>query len=276
MTDITKVATIILNRNLPHVTDKLYSYIKEYDSHISDIFVIESGSDSNNLSKNVTWHADWDEVKLKGLRYSRGINYGLSKLTEESKFENYDAFLFLTNDTEFENSHSVTKLAEIMGKHPKLGILSPCSKRWGEYLLLKEKKIKYFWYIHNNAYMFRKSFILDVMHSKPNYMNYLFDGSNFRGYGSEMEIIAKCYSNDWAAAITSEVLVNENETYLLKQSDLIKTDSYEENMRLYLAEGKEWMKNKYGFDSKWSMQMYVKLFYDRFFEFYPEYMEYKI
>ena len=70
-----------------------------------------------NLSKNVTWHADWDEVKLNGLRYSRGINYGLSKLTEESKFENYDAFLFLTNDTEFENSHSVTKLAEIMDKH---------------------------------------------------------------------------------------------------------------------------------------------------------------
>ena len=47
-------------------------------------------------------------------------------------------------------------------------------------------------------------------------------------------------------------------------------------MRLYLAEGKKWMKNKYGFDSKWSMQMYVKLFYDRFFDFYPEYMEYKI
>ena len=90
MTDITKVATIILNRNLPHVTDKLYSYIKEYDSHISDIFVIESGSDSDNLSKNVTWHADWDEVKLNGLRYSRGINYGLSKLTEESKFENFN------------------------------------------------------------------------------------------------------------------------------------------------------------------------------------------
>ena len=29
------------------------------------------------------------------------------------------------------------------------------------------------------------------------------------------------------------------------------------------------MKQKYGFDSKWSMSMYSKLFYDKFFEYYP-------
>ena len=38
----------------------------------------------------------------------------------------------------------------------------------------------------------------------PDYMS-LFDGNNFRGYGSEHEPIAKAYANDWAAAITSEV-----------------------------------------------------------------------
>ena len=33
---------------------------------------------------------------------------------------------------------------------------------------------------------------------------------------------------------------------------------------------------KYGFSSKWSMNMYVKNFYDKFFEYYPEYKNYKI
>ena len=38
----------------------------------------------------------------------------------------------------------------------------------------------------------------------------------------------------------------------------------------------KWMKEKYGFKSKWSMQMYVKTFYDKFFEYYPDYIKFKI
>ena len=38
-----------------------------------------------------------------GLRYGRGMNFGLLKLWKENKFEKYDAFLLLTNDTEFQN-----------------------------------------------------------------------------------------------------------------------------------------------------------------------------
>ncbi len=107
-------------------------------------------------------------------------------------------------------------------------------------------------------------------------MNFLFDGNNFRGYLSESELIAKAYANDWAAAITSEVWAGENESHLINQSDLIKTEDYHENLRLYLSEGKVWLRNKYGFNSRWSMQQYVKFFYDKFFEFHPEYSAYKI
>ena len=30
------------------------------------------------------------------------------------------------------------------------------------------------------------------------------------------------------------------------------------------------------FDSKWSMSMYSKLFYDKFFQYYPEYEKFKL
>ena len=62
----------------------------------------------------------------------------------------------------------------------------------------------------------------------------------------------------------------------LRKQDLIKTESYEENIQLYFEEGLHWLKRKYGFTSRWSMQQYVKLFYDQFFEFHPEYKKYKI
>lgn len=272
-----RVATIILNRNLPEVTERLYDHLKKFDGNSTDIFIVEAGSDISKLSKNCSWHANWDEAMLNGLRYGRGMNFGLSQLWNEGKFRSYDAFFLLTNDTELKNLPTIDPLMRIMDEHSKLGILSPCSERWGEKLLLEKETTKYFWFIHNNSLLLRREFIESIYNiNKPDFMNFLFDGNNFRGYLLESELIAKAYANDWAAAITSVVWASENESYLINQADLIKTEDYHENLRLYIAEGKEWLRAKYGFNSRWSMQQYVKSFYDKFFEFHPEYYSYRI
>jgi len=272
-----RVATIILNRNLPEIANRLCEHLFNHDGDATDVFVVEAGSDSERLCRYVTWHADWPDALKYGLRYSRGMNFGLSQLWKEGRYDQYDAFFLLTNDTELQDCATIAPLMTIMDQHPRVGILSPCATRWGERLLLKEQSTKYFWFIHNNAYLLRREFteaILNKDHPDP--MKFLFDGSNFRGYGSESELIAKAYANDWAAAITSEVWAGENESHLLEQADLIKTEGYEENLKLYVEEGRRWMRNKYGFNSRWSMQQYVKSFYDRFFEFHPEYKTYQI
>ena len=272
-----RVATIILNRNLPDVADSLVAHLNQFDSDITDVYVVEAGSDQDNLSKSVTWHADWPEAQSLGLRYCRGMNYGLSQLWKERKFEKYDAFFLLTNDTELQPEKTVEPLVEILDQHPRVGILSPCSKRWGERFLLEHGSTKYFWFIHNNAYLLRREFIESICNEdEADAMNFLFDGSNFRGYGSEHELIAKAYANDWAAAITSSIWASENESHLLEKTDLIKTEAFEENMKLYIEEGHAWMRRKYGFNSHWSMQQYVKSFYDHFFEFHPELSEYRV
>ena len=47
--------------------------------------------------------------------------------------------------------------------------------------------------------MIKKEFINEVFNlTSPGYLNFLFDGRNFRGYGLESELIAKAYSNDWS------------------------------------------------------------------------------
>lgn len=277
MSSMKKIATIILNRNLPEVTERLYEHLFKYDGSQTDIYVVEAGSDASKLSRYTTWHANATDVLANGLRYGRGMNFGLVQLLKEGKFDQYDAFFLLTNDTEFKAEATLSPLMEIMNKHPRLGVLSPCSERWGERLLLKNEKTKFFWFIHNNAYLLRREFIESICDKdQPDVMDFLFDGTNFRGYGTEHELIAKAYANDWAAAITSEVWAAENESHLLDHADQIKTEDYEENLKLYITEGRRWMRKKYGFNSHWSMQQYVKGFYDKFFEIHPEYFKFKI
>ena len=267
-----KTATIILNRNLPKETDALVEHLKKYDGDYTDIFVIEAGSDRNKLSKYCTWHVESEEVIKHGLRYSRGMNYGLLKLWKEGDWKKYDSFFLITNDTKFpKNQNTVKTLQKIQEEYPRVGILSPCSKRWGEKDLIGANSLKYFWFIHNNAYYLRKELIEQLINTdNPSYMDFLFDGNNFRGYLSESEIIAKAYANDWAAAITIEVYAEEDESYLFDKSKFIKTESYEKNLQLYVDEGLKWAKKKYGFNSRWQMMQYSQLFYEKFFEYYPE------
>ena len=267
-----KTATIILNRNLPNETNSLVEHLVKFDGKYTDVFVVEAGSDKNNLSKYCTWHEKSPEVMKQGLRYSRGMNYGLLKLWKDGDWNKYNSFFLLTNDTKFpKNQSTVSKLQSLQVKYPKVGVFSPCSDRWGEKNLIGINSIKYFWFIHNNAYFFRREMLEQLLNTEnPTYMNFLFDGDNFRGYLSESETIARAYANDWAAAITTEVIAEEDESYLLNINQLIKTESYEENLKLYVDEGLKWIKRKYGFNSKWQMVQYSRLFYEKFFEYFPE------
>ena len=143
--------------------------------------------------------------------------------------------------------------------------------------IIPKNGIKYFWFLYDNAIFIRRKFIEEIFNlKKPGYKNFLFDGTNFRGYGLESEIIAKAYSNHWSVAITRSVWREENEEYLLNLSHVIKTDKYDKNLKLYIDEGKKWMKKKYGFKSKWDMIFYAKSFYDNFFIKNKNLIKYKI
>ena len=109
-----RVATIILNRNLPEVTERLFESIERNNSEWTDIYVVESGSSDENLSKYMTWHASWDSAKKHGLRYQQGMNFGLLSLFNEGKYKQYDAFFLLTNDSEVQDKPIINILLEIL------------------------------------------------------------------------------------------------------------------------------------------------------------------
>jgi hypothetical protein len=272
-----RVATLILNRNLPRVTEQLYEKLVADNGDVSDFYVVESGSQRDNLCKYQSWWANWDEALETGLRYPRGFNFGLHQLLLENKYEKYDFFYLVCNDAEFPQEPVIAPLLELMEKHRNVGILSPCSPDWGEAALIGPDKIKYFWYLNQVSWLLRRQYVDDVRETQnPSFMNFLYDGSNFRGYESDIELIAKGYVNDWATAITTRVQVLENKSHLITKADLIKTEPYEESVAMCVREGREWMRRKYGFNSRWQMQLYAKFFYERFFEYHPHLGEFRI
>lgn len=272
-----KTAVIILNRNLPKPTNLLYEYFTQSNPSLIDVYVVEAGSDEEKISNFCTWHVNDLTTRKQGLRFNRGMNYALVELLKKQNFMYYDTFLFCTNDTIFTERNAVDKLNSILVDHAMLGLIAPCSTDWGEITLLQDNPTKYFWSLQSCTFMVTRKMIEKIGNfSSPSYLDFFFDGVNFRGYMSETEIIAKGYINNFASAITSEVKFVENETYLIEQNDLIKTESKSDNYALYIEEGNLWMRNKYGFNSKWDMDTYSKTYYDSFFIYFPNLKKFSI
>ena len=272
-----RIATIVLNRNLPKVTNTLCENLLASGVEKSDLFVLESGSEESNISKFCTWYIRDSKTLKNGLRYNRGMNQALINLYQSPSWENYEAFLLLTNDTEFLSQEPILNFEKVLERHPRVAIVSPCAKSWGEANFIDDNGEKYFWSIGTTAMLVRREFIELVGNlSGLSNTDFFFDGNNYRGYLSDIEIVAKAYLNDWAVAITKAVYAEENDHYLLNFSEIIKTDNYAENLKLYVEEGLFWAKNKYGFQSKWDFVKYSKLNYDMFFTMNPELIKFKV
>ena len=64
---------------------------------MTDIFIVEAGSLKKNLSKYATWYANSKRVRQEGLRFPRGMNYGLYQMWKEKIFTKYKSFFLITN-----------------------------------------------------------------------------------------------------------------------------------------------------------------------------------
>lgn len=273
---MSEVATIILSRNLPEVANRLYEQFQRQNNGETDIYVVESGTQQDLLSKYYTSWANWDEALRDGLRYPRGFNFGLLALLGEGKFYNYDYFFLVCNDIRFDVPLVPILLDEIK-RHPRVGIMSPCGSTWAESSSMQPDTTRYVWHINHIAWMVRRSFVEAIMERvKPDPTSFLYDGSNFRGYCADLELIGKGYVNEFATAVTTRAKFDEEVDLLRLQSDLIRTDAFDVNQRRVFEEGHQWLHRKYGFTNRAHMQIYVKHFYDRFFQLYPMLETYRL
>ena len=267
------VATLILNRNLPIKSDELGDHLLKWNGDITDVFIIESGSDSDKLSKHRKFWANWPDAIKNGLRITRGFNYGLMELERCNKYQFY---FMITNDVMFPPEPTVEILLNEMEQWSKFGIISPTSPIWGESQLMPPLTTKCHWLIPHVAWMFRSKFLDTIKEqNNPTYLNYFYDGENFRGYDADTEIGIKAYLNNYSLAITNKTQIIEDHSLNEKMADFMKIEKQEVHHSLMFKEGLAWMKKKYGFDSKLEMRMWAKQVYEEFFYHNKDYTRFK-
>lgn len=271
-----RVAIIILSRNLPEQVDRLVREFRRYDTDDTDIYVVEAGTERENLSEHHTTWANWEEAMQEGLRPARGFNLGILELIRRGRLQSYD-YLFLVRATVGLEGPVVTRLLEQMEQHPRVGIISPCGASWAERTLVGDDGLKYVWHINHYAWMVRREFLDLILHHEELSINsLLFDGTNFRSYGTDTEVVIKGYINDYATALSTACLLDEDQELLKTSADLIRTDPYGVNARKVFDEGFQWMRRKYGFTTRLQFQEYAQLWYDRFFELHPALEEHRL
>tara|TARA_Y100001963_G_scaffold160229_1_gene269247 strand:+ start:3794 stop:4624 length:831 start_codon:yes stop_codon:yes gene_type:complete len=248
-----KSCTLLLQRNLPEVTEKFAETLLKYNADVTDLYVIESGSDDNNLTKFNTFHANWEDAKKNGLRTGRGFNYGLKTLLEKNL--DYDFIMMATGDTQLPEEPSVEIMLEEMEVHKKMGILAPVTWNWNTRISsFRDKQITKAMGIQlpHICWLFRKECIEDITKgtSPSIYDEFLYDGTNFRCYGADTEIMMKAYRSDWFFGVTSKTTHKEDYDLTDQNYKKMKTDSHNMHRKLMWEEGKEWMLKKFGCATK--------------------------
>jgi len=257
-----QVAALILNRNLGSVCDNLKESLVNHK--LDEIYVVDCSTNSDLRSKNATLIVEDDATKLHGLRISRGFNLGIQHVLAQSQCE----WIFcLPVDTEIVRLElgNMLKALKIFSKvvavcplevdHPYTGMMT-------------ESDLAIAWNIPEGPILLRRDFLLNFLIDDS---IQLFDSNNFRGYLSFVELAIKVYGNDFALAVSTDLVIREREDYLLSLSELIQTEPYTENRNLWITEGMSWLLQKYGFRDRWSLENIARILHKDFLERNPNY-----
>ena len=273
-----RVCTVLLQRNLPDVTNQFADIFFKNNDDMSDFFVVESGSDEENITKHKTFYADWEDARENGLRTGRGFNFALKSI--EDLDQKYEFILMVTGDTKLPDEPYVYKLVEEMDAHKRMGVITPISPDWGGRVTKFRDKNSTFAYgrqIPHICWMFRKECIDSIVEGiKPNvYGQYLYDGENFRCYGADTEIMMKMYQKDWFFAITSKTSMQEDYELTNKNYKRMKTDSHDLHRKLMWEGGLRWISKKFNCNNKHEFNNILVQEYNKFFDRHPELLSIK-
>jgi len=266
--------TVLLQRNLPDVTEKFAENLLKYNSDVTDLYVVESGSDDKNLTKHETFHANWEDARVNGLRTGRGFNFGLKSLIEKGL--DYEFIMMATGDTQLPEESVVKMLIDEMDRIPRLGTISPIVWSWNDRVtnFVGTKSTKAMCIpIPHICWMFRRSAIDDIVSEKtPSvYDDFLYDGTNFRCYGADTELMMRMYKSDWMFCVTSKTSQKEDYELTDRNYKKMKTDSHNDHRRMMWAEGLAWFDKKYGFKDKHGLTRLLQKEYISFFDRNPDF-----
>lgn len=263
------IDVIILNRNLGEVCDNLVERLNSFLIEGKDqVIVVDSGSEPQLRSRFTSIGLSDELTHQQGLRFGRGMNLGLQ---HRESLENKNPWiLLLPVDTEIVE-WDLHRVLQNLKSQDRIAALKPASQN-SEYLkILDGSTLKYGWNFEEGAWLINSSFVSYVQNSLETAD--FFDENNFRGYLTSLDLAFRAYVNGFGIAITSGLVVYENETYLLDKASLIRTEPLDENQKLMIAEGLNWLRRKYQIQDVWDFAQLVRLCFDQFLVENPEFVE---
>jgi hypothetical protein len=259
-----QISTVILNRNLGEVCDSLVLKLQSFG--IDEQYVVDSSTSAELRSKFV--NVDVDERHIAhGLRINRGFNLGIA---EALKRGNSTWILCLPIDSEILTFELDSLLSQVE-KSTQVAAIVPLESTSPYLPFFGHEVIKLAWNVSEGPILINSDFARRFI--KENTVE-LFDNENYRGYLAFCELALKAYANNYGILLTSLIAIKERDDYLLRYSELMKTESLDLSKKLYLTEGKEWLSQKYGLSDRWSFENLVRLTYEEFLKRNPSYRKF--
>lgn len=250
------VDAIILNRNLREVTDRLGESLEALEG-IGSVHVVDAGSRDSEISKRTFIRDASSEAKRNGLRLNRGFNLGLSAWTESSPASEW---VFLLPNDSIVTSADFVQLEEALSRLQEVVAVVPVSESNSYEPLIGSDRLALAWNFHEGPILLRRDYVANRIRSGHS----VFDGENFRGFASFLELSFQIYLSNFAAVVTNFVTLQEDNKYLLTLHQLIGTEPQSENLQLLFGEGRDWLQKKYGTSDRRALELASRLLFEEF------------
>jgi len=259
------IDVIVLNRNLGSVCDALCIDIESVLGLEVNIVVVDCSTSEELASKRVTVQADSEAALRDGLRFGRGMNLGINYLLDADSQS--DWMLLLPVDTEIVHL-GLEALVRDLNSVVELVAVKPMPESSAYEDLMPITDFALGWNFEEGPWLLKTGFVREqiAMSGRDEF----FDANNFRGYLTSLELAFRAYANGLCVGTTKNLLLRENESYLIEKASLMKTNPLEENHRLFISEGVAWLQSKYGIADPWDFAQLVRLGFERFLVEHPD------
>ncbi|NOR87087.1 MAG: hypothetical protein GQ527_05710 [Bacteroidales bacterium] len=183
---MSKTLVIILNHNLPEITDDLYHELEKYKDDSYDLRVMDNGSREEFTSVHTSIRYE------ENLFWGGALNKAFDLLLQN---DHYDSLLFLNNDIEVNGEIFVKSLRKELFDN-KYAIVSPCisgkALPWKQMQNWGGKSVREVKWIDNQAPLIHRKLVEAIGQ---------FDENLYHGWGQELICFDVCQKNNWKIGV---------------------------------------------------------------------------
>ena len=202
---MSKTLVIVLNHNLPELTNWLYYSLRKFQDDTHDILIMDNGSEPQLVPK----HA---QIKLEqNVFWGGALNKAFEIVLKDKQ---YDSLMFLNNDIDITPEIFVRSLRHELF-HNDFAIVSPCiagkPMPWRQMQNWGSKTPRIVSWIDNTAPLFHRK-IIDAIRKFPDEL--------YIGWGQELICYDVCLENSWRTAVCDYITILHKGKQTLMQKKL--------------------------------------------------------